>query len=270
MNYIIVESNNQVEFISDVRLPFEPRGAARTARNELRAALGRLVPTGTLAATYTSAAAGLCDVENVLLYNVGMGAFAALGKRRISLTRRHEMPPGELQHHHLYRVADPNPQPSTGRLVAEATFALPVRKAMTASMVWLAARPAIITSCVSLTLDLALAVRLFAPATSHLTLPSTMKPLLDGFLAACHRHDGSHRGTVVRRLAARLEYEAQALESLLHDGAAPLGERGLVHPWGDSVQWNPADDRLTAIDISLEDAAIEDIRCEARVLERQT
>ncbi len=92
MRFELHSSPGAVQFWSDVRLPFEPKGDAKQARAELRNALSALAPTGELSAEYASIDRGLCDVENVLLYNVGMAHFSGLGSSRIRLARSFSAP----------------------------------------------------------------------------------------------------------------------------------------------------------------------------------
>ena len=70
------------------------------------------------------------------------------------------------------------------------------------------------------------------------------KPLFDGIIAAMHTHDGRHMDVVAPRLAHRLETDERVIRDLLSRGEAILGARSVIHPWGNSIQWNPADDRL--------------------------
>jgi len=71
MRFELEDTPDTVDFWTDVRLPFEPQGSAKEARERLRSALAALNPTGELTATYSAEPGGLCDLENVLAYNVG-------------------------------------------------------------------------------------------------------------------------------------------------------------------------------------------------------
>src|SRR5690348_2760915 len=105
----ILESPHRVELWLDSRLPFEPRGWHLEARGALRSALKTLAvpPAGTLCAAYTSTETSFCDVENVLFYNVGTGAFADLTRNGLRFERNFGSPSNSpsgrrYAHHHVY------------------------------------------------------------------------------------------------------------------------------------------------------------------------
>jgi hypothetical protein len=91
-------------------LPFEPKGSMLDYRQALRRALGELDPArgAVLRGRYASRDTRRCDVENLLLYNLGLSAFAHLRPQEIMLTRSltpappPEGDPGVLVHHHRY------------------------------------------------------------------------------------------------------------------------------------------------------------------------
>ena len=80
-----------VQLWSAFRLPFDPKGQMRQARDDLRQALRQLVARGDqiIDATYTSLDSGFCDVENVLLYNVGAAALVLLQVQRSTTELSH-------------------------------------------------------------------------------------------------------------------------------------------------------------------------------------
>ena len=71
------------------RMPFEPTGQLLTARDSLRDVLKKMrLPEGSrLACEYCSEATEFCDVENVLLYNVGPSVFGHIGGAGIRAAR---------------------------------------------------------------------------------------------------------------------------------------------------------------------------------------
>jgi hypothetical protein len=80
-----------------------------------------------------------------------------------------------------------------------------------------------------------------------------VKPLVDGVVAALHNHDGTELHVVSERLAIQLPANTpDRIAALLSDErAAILGSRRLLWPHGSSVQWNPADDLCSALDLSV-------------------
>ena len=96
------------------------------------------------------------------------------------------------------------------------------------------------------------------PKNTSLNLTSVIKPVFDGIMAACSRHDGSEINLVAERLATALDIDQKDLICLLGDKTmAILGARKLVRPRGSGLQWNPNDDLLVANELSLADYASE-------------
>lgn len=258
MSFEIASSDATVEFWSDNRLQFEPKGEARLARDELRAALKQVAATGELFAEYASTDPAFCDVENVLFYNVGTTSFAALARRRLRFQRSFASPaiaPSGAQwaHHHRYDTQAATPARwRQRRRLGERRFRLPTK--LRATTIWAAARAAATTQAGETgAREVGLDVRLVLPARSTIGLPSSMKALLDGIIASFHRHDGS--GDVEdlsSRVAAQLGATTADARRLLLEGPAELGPRSLVHAFGRGVQWNPADDWLVTADLSVE------------------
>ena len=61
-------------------LPFELKGWLRDLRGEIRSGVFMLKcePAGVVSGVYAFPVTQVCDVENVLFYNVGSGTFATL------------------------------------------------------------------------------------------------------------------------------------------------------------------------------------------------
>ncbi|MBI3747612.1 MAG: hypothetical protein HY262_01995 [Chloroflexi bacterium] len=92
------------------------------------------------------------------------------------------------------------------------------------------------------------------PEGVWVNLAALAKPLIDGTIAAFHEHDDPESlDLVATRVGAQVSVPAGDVRSLLRRNAAGvLGSRRLLWPWRDGVQWNPADDRLSAVRIGLE------------------
>lgn len=253
-SYELTTADHGVEFWSSRRLPFEPRGTLSDARSALRLALEGLDVVGSLIAEYSSLDQSFCDIENVLLYNVGMRSFQKTGANHIVLRRRYTQPPdspsGRLfDHHHRYAVVT-SPTPRVLMTRARRDFSLPA--VSTASGFWLAARSAASSSGNRLReSDIGVRITLSMSETDRRSLPSVLKPVLDGIVASMHRHDGSQLDEVAARLADQTGRAVEEIRELLMTGPAELGTRTLIRPIRDATQWNPADDWLSEIEISL-------------------
>jgi hypothetical protein len=78
-----------------------------------------------------------------------------------------------------------------------------------------------------------------------------VKVLVDGVMSALHAHDGTQLELLAGRLAERLSLPADHVAGLLAgDTPAVLGQRRLLWPFRDFVQWNPADDAIVRLRIA--------------------
>ena len=95
--FVVHGSDAGVERWSSQRLPFEPKGWMLEYRSALREALGRLDPARgpVLIASFASTDRKPCDVENLLLYNLGLSALSnnrGCWRKDPSVDRRHAAP----------------------------------------------------------------------------------------------------------------------------------------------------------------------------------
>ncbi len=251
MDYIVEANSSFVRFWSSKRLPFEPKGDALEARNRLRVAMAGLHPKLGLRAEFLSKDTSFCDVENVLLYNVGMSSFSTTGRNQITLFRSVRTPDPtpegkEFPYCHLYSTVES----STGlgkTAVVTRRFELPSKISL--ATVWLNARLAATAGrCLRLS-NLGMHVQVILPASDQRGLPTMLKSLLDGLVSSLHCHNGSRLDVVLPRLSKQLGVDASVLESALMSGPDELGSRSLIHPFQQSVQWNPADELFTQLHI---------------------
>lgn len=261
-HYELHADHASVECWSTGRLQFEPRGWQLPLRSDLRAAIAGLDPRPghCLHATYSSSAAGACDIENVLLYNVGPGTFRQLAGTALVIERATYRPrcPEALEHYARHYVAYSVTAETgfrhwhPGAQLATVGARLPALSSSTnPATVWMAAAAALdIGPGVApapgspYLLDITVALPAPRPITTFI------KPLLDGLISAFHAHDGSRLPEVLPRLAGTLGLVPDDAVRLLAPARPPLGTRPLLWPRGDGVQWNPADDDCVGCRIS--------------------
>lgn len=256
-----------VEAWSSQRLPFEPDGAMLRFRNELRQSLSRLAgrPGQTLAALYTSPVRDPCDVENVLIYNVGTGAFTGAARHGLRFERgfaRGPAAPGleDAPHYYRYELVQED-EPSfavwaRGRTIASIRTsgpgALGGDSAKVAS-IWHAAKRGEITVPRGNAPpgDWGMTVTVRSPHSVH---PAPLvKALFDGLVASLHVHDGTDLEEISARIAQQLYVEPDEIEALLlEESKAALGSRRLAWLRGEGVQWNPGDDQCVAGSLHIE------------------
>ncbi len=260
--------HDSVEAWSVKRLPFEPKGYLLEMRSNLRTALQALKadPGQVLHATYLSNVAEPCDAENVLLYNVGTGRFAGSAHHGLRFERAFASPPLQSlsepfseppQHYHQYRIADRSDgyqHWQRGKTMAQwNSIALSSDKVLgELASAWYAMKHGEIYNrqTVSSDVHFGLSVEICTPFRPALNLASLVKPLFDGIISAFGSHDGSNLDLVCSRLGNRLRREPSELANLLMaDEHNVLGRRKLLWPYGEFVQWNPADDRCVVGEI---------------------
>lgn len=252
--FAVEASAEMVQGWSSTRLPFEPTGPMLAYRAAMRAGLSHLNPSlGTfLDAYYTGPAGRACDVENVLVYNVGHGAFAHLPLTGLSLARTvgpAAPPPASVRattrHHHRYQLHREQPTGAPVGFVLAEWHEVPLRTPLAVEAVWYALRtsPSLRVQEGAEATHLGLDVEVGRPDDDRRALLGLVKALVDGLVSALHAHDGQDLDTVTERLSSRLGVEAAALAVLLlDDRLAVLGTRRLLWPYRNFVQWNPADD----------------------------
>jgi hypothetical protein len=257
-------ARSDVEAWSSTRLPFEPKGWLLDFRRELAQACRELTaaPWQVLHAVYSSTDRRPVDIENVLTYNLGLGAIRAAVQHGLILERAYTaVDDTDHTHHYRYRLADPG-QPwthwSVDKPLASVEFTAPAEafRKPTAGRWWLATRRAGLTAHAQTSTvpdRLALRVLVSPPENWRGSLARLLKPLADGLIAAMHAHEGPLDPALLERAPAinpdltRDEFHAL----LLAPTTAPLGRVRLAVPWGATLQWLPADDRIVALDIRL-------------------
>jgi hypothetical protein len=274
-NYFINESeddNKFVELWSKTRLPFEPKGWLLEMRNSLRSRLRAMhnPENMMLQAHYVSDEEGFCDVENVLVYNVGSGSFTDLCYRGLCLERVFSLPiqPKNIEeffpHYQRYSLTDPSKGPlywaKEQSLAYWTKISCPSLKgAIKPHSFWYTIKSGSIKVVDKLKLPsyFGLKLKINAPSGTRINLASVIKPLLDGIISGFHSHDGSYNPIVVERLNRSLGEEESHIEHMLMERSkAVLGTRNLVHPFRTGVQWNPGDDLCVVAKVVIDDCSV--------------
>jgi hypothetical protein len=265
------EDTDLVEAWATARLPFEPKGWLVEFRDQLRSALKRLgaKDEALLSAVYGSPLRDYCDVENVLIYNVGAGHMGAVAGSGIRAERSFHAPPpphslaSDARHYWRYRLVAADEEfaawRETATIASWAGIPMPrLSESTKPGQVWLPLRQAAVSANARPDVGawFGLRLRVGVPTGTRVAPARAIKPLVDGVISAFHNHDGTELSTVSERLQSQLEtVSAETISDLLMDKhAAQLGERRLVWRFRSGVQWNPADDLCIAIDLRIEPA----------------
>ncbi len=258
--------SNIVELWSSKRLPFEPKGWLHDMRSSLIEAISQLEigDDAFLRATYHSEVLELCDLENILLYNVGTGKFKKLCQQGFLLERSFQSgpyPPDGFKnklHYQRYEITSQQQRPvywDTEKVLAswENISLVKLTSDTKPHEYWKAMKENDVTILTNEAYGgyFGIDVQLTIPERKGFNLAVVVKTMLDGIIAAFHVHRGDQTELISERLARILSAETHSVAKLLLDGScAVLGDRDLLYPFQNNVQWNPADDKCVAIKIT--------------------
>ena len=240
----ISATSSVVEFWVSTRLPFEPRGTMRHARDELRKTLVGLncPPDFRLVAEYTSGITDFVDVENVLLYNVGTGVFSHTSAQGLHVRRNYLTPPispagCQFQHYHRYSF---EPEESPPSLTPACIFSI---RGMTSGTkpheVWWAMCSGTTASIPAIAGRFRLDIEL--PSRGG-NIAGLVKPLLDGIICAMHPASAINQEAILR-LAARTTWPEAIIKRHLEQPPLPVLEaRKVLNVYREFVKWDPADE----------------------------
>lgn len=263
MPFIIQEQTGLVRCWSDTRLPFDPKGELLIQRNAVRDSLRQCFTpsSGNLHAVFRSEDRARVDIENVLLYNVGAAPFRTCASASLWLERDFRSPapaPGGREYRYLaeYRDAELHSTEPFWRATRELVqFKSPIRSGLptNASDAWWWAKQADTSLKQRATSNqLALVATIRGPANRHINLAEKVKVLVDGITAAFH-HAPAIPGYLVERLSWKVDQPPELIaESLADSQYSALGSRQLIHAFGESFAWNPADEWLQQIRLRFE------------------
>lgn len=186
----------------------------------------------------------ILDLENALMYNIGLREFApfmsgGLWFRRhgASFLSERELAGGPVKAHYRYAAVAQPPAQSAPTSSEGASFSFRAERPSDVKTTWLAAREAV--SALDGSIDLSrgrLGLRVEGPRG---LAAGSVKPLLDGIVSALHVLPPED----VLTLPTLARWGLDGAEQLVSSGAAPLGPRPLIVLQGpDRPAWNPADD----------------------------
>jgi hypothetical protein len=245
----------RVEMWTVKRLPYGRRDAFTEVRAYLAKELRGLAaePGQQLLATYASAVHEFVDTENVLLYNVGMSAFANSSRFGLRFQREFTSPPAipaeqlEWHHYHSYSLEDHGDHSIPSNQTVRLRFELPrISTSLKPHLYWWAAKQGTfhrIGNTNLFSLPFCMSITLVGPPI-RCNLAEIVKPLFDGVISALHYYPGILSTDVVcNRIATELKISSvQVAEQLSDPTNAILGGRIIVRPTRTFVAWNPADE----------------------------
>lgn len=251
---------NVTELWSALRLPFEPKGWLYDMREELKRAIKEMNPDDNriLSAAYISSNQDVCDIENILIYNVGSGVFKDVCRKGLLLERSYQnvvSPAGNQEsygHYQRYSLVDKMQEPlywKEKRILASWKGIILDKMPAKPHAYWrLMKENQVVAADMAHNGYYGIEIAMQLPVNSANNFAGLIKPMLDGIIAAFHSYCGNQLVEISRRLASVLPNQAEEISTMLLDEKLNvLGSRCLVHPFGNFVQWNPSDDKCVVI-----------------------
>ena len=258
-------SKEKIELWSSARIPYEPTGWKKEMRDELRVALksSSVSQDGILHAYYASEQREYVDIENVLFYNIGAGAYSHLCPKGITFGLSRRLPIVEpakasrFEYYQCYFLRQPTkflPNLIKSEDIVEWSNVMgpPLKSTTKPHAFWHGIKGGN-TSKHKRSEDsspIGIQMKVHAPSGDKTNLSSAMKTMIDGILCAFHSHSGSNIEHVCEKLGKYLSLDPEEVRSLLMDSEMDvLGSRKLVGPFREGIKWNPADDRIEYAEI---------------------
>lgn len=263
--------HRRAEAWSTTRLQFEPKGWQIEYRDALRRALKELEPAdgSVLHGNYATPDHDFVDLENVLLYNVGSGAYSHLLAEGLHL-RRIRSP--DDRHRLSYEMDAPTPRtPESGTVLAKFSTQIGVGVAAprSAGTWWHHLRSAVTVPHHGALHTGEFGVDIILSGLhGGRTVAGQLKPLLDGLISALQVHTPAP-GVPNERTRSQLALlgDPDTLWDLLTDSSvAVLGGCSLVRPGKVNLIWNPSDHLCTEIVVRVSQAATPHIAATIRAL----
>ena len=257
-NYTHHVDSKSVQVWSRTRLPFEPKGWLKDLREQIRQDLKhlKLGREDVLYASYVSSEKKFCDVENVLFYNVGPWNFDNLTKNGLIFERGFAEPPKldkfSFSHFQQYSIEKNSFSYWKPENELAAFSSTPVNFSDNTKVddVWYSLKRGNIKSLNSAKIPQYFGLNIEVNSNKKMKISSILKVLLDGIISAFQCHLNNDTPSLFDVTSKRLGIDSENVKELLLDKKnAILGSGKLIHKRSDSIQWNPKDDGLVAVEI---------------------
>lgn len=239
---------------TDIRLPFEAKGEALELKKQIRSQLKSFKQSGlhNLEARLITADKGFFDVENVLLYNVGVGRFAELDLDSVCFSiDTMETSSNHKKYKYVYSIHHLEPIKSDrilNNLLMKFQFDMSeLTTSLKAHDYWLGFKRANIINFNQKDFD---EFGLFIELHSNQQLKnlvSLIKPMLDGIISALH-YQNNVSEEVYAYLTSNLNISFEEASVYFKKNAdSLLGKRRVVSKYRNGIKWNPEDERCKEV-----------------------
>lgn len=221
------------------------------AKAAIRSAVSTLPLDGrVLSATMTGPVPPGADLENLLLYNIGISS-AAL-RHGVRLRRSLDVGPGVVLE---YTATDSST--AAGETFTPAfEFTTVLRPGDFASprTLWLALRPAAISAGAAQAMSGDVTLRVGVSGWRTAVTVDAIKAWVDAACSAMHTYAGGDLDNAVARVVKETGADVEHVRGLAtNPNGAPLGPYPFLAPWRSIARLHPADDRLEAVEIAVAD-----------------
>ena len=259
--------DTKVEAWTIKNIPFESKGWQKIMKVRICEALKKLPPSDKkeLYASYTTIDDKRCDVENILLYNIGSGAFNKICGSSLCIERGYDDAlTTQMPHHYKYELVDKanfvihKPLKTLvkwqGKKLEENDIKVSYLKP---SFFWnyiKESRNNVEVFKENYNVGDKYGIEVFIKTPSKkINLASFIKPLLDGIICAFHKqkNDEDFRTSeklILEKLSNKIVPNDKIIDYLFDNKYNILGERNLVTKGGNL---NPADDLCDAIKLTV-------------------
>jgi hypothetical protein len=273
-----------VEAWSVQRLQFQPKDWQLEFLHDLRTDIHRLQnkPTQILHAIYGALPGGLCDIENILFYNVGMSHFTSLTSTGIRFERSYSYPnpPSDLGthslHFHRYTIEEINKGfyywQSHRTLATWENVLIPrLTGKITVGNIWFHIQSATLELLLMPKQSLkqyGLTIIIKVPDSTRVQLANVVKPIIDGLVSSFHAYQGTEVDQISQCLGDELRQDPEVISHmLLQQNRAILGVRQMVQPYRNHIKWNPADDQCLAAELLVQPHPVKDWQISGKLFE---
>jgi len=241
-------SRNFFKSNSDIRLPFEPKGDALKLKLLIREKLLQFIPSeyNVLNAKLISNSNDFFDVENVLFYNVGLGAFKnmCIDEIAFELIRTDIM----TGYEYLYELTDKSSVILNNKIASFYAESIDINTSLKPDYYW----SLIHNSNIELydenfrEQEFGLFIEI-GVLEKKKNLVSLIKPMIDGLISSMHFQESIDNDVIVN-LSGKLEYENEVLRNMFKKkDYSFLRERKLISKYRNGVKWNPEDELCTKV-----------------------
>ena len=235
---------------SNIRLPFEPKNDALKLKKEIRENLRKLDKDdcGILYAYLATSKKEFFDVENVLFYNVGSGAFNGLSVDEINFELKYDAQSDLYEYFYGLFEETPLLFDNSKLLLTLETLIPHITSSCKPIDYWHLINQANVEQVnnykindnFSIDIELGLKQR-------HPNIVSLIKPMIDGIISSFHfQIDVSE--SVLNIVSRKLDItNDKAKEMFSEKPFSILGERKLVSLYRNGIKWNPEDEKCTKV-----------------------